>query len=53
MSDAPTISAKQVKELRDQTGAGMMECKNALDRDRAATSTPPSSCCASGSATRR
>ena len=27
---APTISAKQVKELRDQTGAGMMECKNAL-----------------------
>jgi elongation factor Ts len=27
---APTISAKQVKELRDLTGAGMMECKNAL-----------------------
>ena len=27
---APTISAKQVKELRDQTGAGMMDCKNAL-----------------------
>ncbi|HEX6027139.1 MAG TPA: translation elongation factor Ts [Solirubrobacter sp.] len=27
---APTISAKQVKELRDKTGAGMMECKNAL-----------------------
>jgi elongation factor Ts len=26
----PTISAKQVKELRDRTGAGMMECKNAL-----------------------
>jgi elongation factor Ts len=25
-----TISAKQVKELRDRTGAGMMECKNAL-----------------------
>jgi elongation factor Ts len=24
------ISAKQVKELRDRTGAGMMECKNAL-----------------------
>jgi elongation factor Ts len=24
------ISASQVKELRDQTGAGMMECKNAL-----------------------
>ena len=31
---SPTISAKQVKELRDRTGAGMMECKNALDRDR-------------------
>jgi elongation factor Ts len=26
----PTISAKQVKELRDRTGAGMMDCKNAL-----------------------
>jgi elongation factor Ts len=26
----PTISAKQVKELRDRTGAGMMECKKAL-----------------------
>src|SRR5437867_2720690 len=25
-----TISAEQVKKLRDQTGAGMMECKNAL-----------------------
>jgi elongation factor Ts len=24
------ISAKQVKELRDQTGAGMMDCKQAL-----------------------
>ena len=29
MSDQP-ISAKLVKELRDKTGAGMMECKNAL-----------------------
>ena len=31
------ISAKQVKELRDQTGAGMMDCKKALkenDGDR-------------------
>ena len=27
---APTISASLVKELREQTGAGMMECKNAL-----------------------
>jgi elongation factor Ts len=26
----PTITAKQVKELRDRTGAGMMDCKNAL-----------------------
>jgi elongation factor Ts len=26
----PTISARQVKELRDRTGAGMMDCKNAL-----------------------
>jgi elongation factor Ts len=25
-----SISAKQVKELRDQTGAGFMDCKNAL-----------------------
>jgi elongation factor Ts len=27
---APTISAKQVKELRDKTGAPMMDCKAAL-----------------------
>ncbi len=26
----PTISASQVKELRDRTGAGMMDCKRAL-----------------------
>ena len=25
-----TITADQVKKLRDQTGAGMMECKTAL-----------------------
>src|SRR5436190_5298472 len=25
-----TISAKDVKELRDRTGAGMMDCKSAL-----------------------
>jgi elongation factor Ts len=24
------INAKQVKELRDRTGAGMMDCKKAL-----------------------
>ena len=28
---APTISAKQVKELRDRTGAGMMDAKRALE----------------------
>ena len=27
---ATTITAAQVKQLRDRTGAGMMECKNAL-----------------------
>ena len=27
---ATTITADQVKKLRDQTGAGMMECKAAL-----------------------
>jgi elongation factor Ts len=26
----PTITAAQVKQLRDRTGAGMMDCKNAL-----------------------
>ena len=25
-----TVTAAQVKELRDRTGAGMMDCKNAL-----------------------
>ena len=25
-----TVGAKQVKALRDRTGAGMMECKKAL-----------------------
>ena len=25
-----TITAEQVKDLRDRTGAGMMECKKAL-----------------------
>jgi elongation factor Ts len=27
---SPTITASQVKELRDRTGAGMMDCKQAL-----------------------
>jgi elongation factor Ts len=26
----PTLSAAQVKELRDRTGAGMLDCRNAL-----------------------
>ena len=30
MSEEPKISASQVKELRDKTGAGMMDCKKAL-----------------------
>ncbi len=30
MSDATMISAKDVKTLRDMTGAGMMDCKRAL-----------------------
>jgi elongation factor Ts len=30
MGDAMTISAKDVKQLRDMTGAGMMDCKKAL-----------------------
>ena len=30
MSTTPTITAAQVKELRDKTGAGMMDCKSAL-----------------------
>jgi elongation factor Ts len=28
------ITASLVKELRERTGAGMMECKKALTRDR-------------------
>jgi elongation factor Ts len=30
MSEEPRITAAQVKELRDKTGAGMMDCKAAL-----------------------
>ncbi len=30
MADTTTVNAKDVKELRDKTGAGMMECKKAL-----------------------
>src|SRR5688572_29504283 len=28
----PTITASDVKKLRDQTGAGMMDCKAALEQ---------------------
>lgn len=31
MSETMTISAKDVKELRDKTAAGMMDCKKALE----------------------
>jgi elongation factor Ts len=31
MSETTMISAKDVKELRDKTGAGMMDCKRALE----------------------
>jgi elongation factor Ts len=31
MSDRERISAKQVKELREKSGAGMMDCKRALE----------------------
>jgi len=31
MSETMTISAKDVKKLRDKTGAGMMDCKRALE----------------------
>ncbi len=42
MSDAPTIRPETVKELRERTGAGFMDCKRALeetggDLDRAVT----------------
>lgn len=30
MAESPTISAAQVKELRDRTSAGVMDCKTAL-----------------------
>ena len=30
MADTTTVNAKDVKELRDKTGAGMMDCKKAL-----------------------
>ena len=30
MSETTTIKAKDVKQLRDMTGAGMMDCKRAL-----------------------
>jgi elongation factor Ts len=37
MSATPTITASQVKELRDLTGAGMMDCKAALVETRGDT----------------
>ena len=43
---------KDVKALRERTGAGMMDCKKALDRVRRATSRRRSSSCASSRARR-
>ncbi|MDZ4277598.1 MAG: translation elongation factor Ts, partial [Dehalococcoidia bacterium] len=31
MSAQPAVTADQVKELRERTGAGVMECKSALE----------------------
>ncbi len=39
------ITAAMVKELREKTGAGMMDCKGALNETQA-TSRPPSTGCA-------
>jgi elongation factor Ts len=33
MADEPNITAAQVKELREATGAGMMDCKKALQEN--------------------
>ena len=46
MSETGGITAEMVKQLRDLTGAGMMDCKRALgetggDLDKAAVSLPP------------
>jgi elongation factor Ts len=32
--DTIKISAKDVKKLRDQTGAGMMDCKKSIGRSK-------------------
>ena len=45
MSTTPTITAAEVKELRDRTGAGMMDCKAALV-ETGGDRRGPSSCCA-------
>ena len=41
------ITAEAVKELRERTGAGFMDCKQRPRRRPTATSTRPSRCCAS------
>jgi elongation factor Ts len=40
------ITAAMVKDLREKTGAGMMDCKTALNETQAATWKPPSTGCA-------
>ena len=47
------ISAQLVKQLRERTGAGMMECKKALWWKPRATWPRPKSCCASAASRRR
>ena len=48
-----TIPAKLVKELREKTGAGMMDCKEALGRPAATSRRPRSSPAQEGAGRRR
>ena len=48
-----TISANQVKELRDQTGAGMMDCKRALQETGGVISDVMTNCRDRSSCSRR
>ena len=43
------ITAQMVKELRDQTGAGMMDCKAALGETGATCRRPSIGCARKGS----
>ena len=37
-----SVTAEAVRQLRERTGAGMMECKRALVETRATWTRPPS-----------